>query len=402
MTGPRTGATSRALAQVGFLAGIAVPAVAVSVVTEAQLGTASASASPLLVAGLAVAFFTARLLAIRFPQGDEACVVLMVGLAALGVMEIRAILLVCVLSGVLDALVRYSQSPHPGSIARAQDAVRSAAVLGLLSPWQLIVRPLLMRSDSGDVLLAVAFAAGVTYALVDSFTLAIQQRLQGGHAVGHGMFSLLNSLIPVYLVHIAMGAVVLRVYPALGLWALAIGVLLTLILQNSVSLYMRIRRAYDDTIGALAHAAELDNPRDTGHSRRVADMSISVAREFGMSGNALGRVRYAALLHDIGRIGHIDVGVPRQHSQRGAEIVASIPFLADVAPLIGHQDDLQVQEDMIGAAIVGVCSRYDRLRERHGSRIALDILLADEQDGRREVVVALRKVAISQGVETSS
>jgi len=54
----------------------------------------------------------------------------------------------------------------------------------------------------------------------------------------------------------------------------------------------------------------------------------------GLPTHELELIGYAGLLHDIGRIGYSadlqDVG----HASRGADIVASIPFLADVARLI--------------------------------------------------------------------
>ena len=131
-----------------------------------------------------------------------------------------------------------------------------------------------------------------------------------------------------------MAAVAIRLYVESGAWAFPIALLLTLILQNSFNLYLRIRRGYSETISALAHAAELDRPHDSGHSRRVADLSIAVGRYIGLSSRDLERIGYAALLHDIGRMGEAGGESAEAHAHRGAEIVASVPFLADVAPLI--------------------------------------------------------------------
>ena len=393
MTSLRETKGKHTAARVAFLAGACVFAAAASTLTAELQGGFFSSWSPLSAGVLILAFSAARLLTIRFPQGDETCVVLMVGLTALGVMDVGSVLLVFTCSGLLDAVIRYSQDRISGGAFRAEDAVRSVAVLGLLSPWQLAIRPLLQDSGSGDEILVVVLVAGASYALLDALTLAIMQRLAGGgQPVGHGTIALLGSLASVYLVHIAMAAVVLRVYPALGLWGFAIALLLTLILQNSVSLYMKIRRAYGDTIGALAHAAELDCAEGTGRSRRVADTSIAVARKLGMSGNSLSTVRYAALLHDIGRIGFPSADQTDECANRGAEIVSSVPFLRDVAPLIGHQNDPEVPDSLIGAAVIGICSRYDRLRERSGSDVALETILRDEEGVRRDVALVLRKV----------
>lgn len=383
-----------------FIAGMCLLAAGVSALTAELQGGFLSAWSPLSAGVLVLAFSAARLLTIRFPQGDEACVVLMVGLTSLGVMDVGSVLLVSACSGLFDAVVRYSQDRTLGGVLRAEDALRGVAVLGLLSPWQLAIQPMLRDSSPGDEILVVVVVAGVSYALLDAFTLAIVQRLAGGgQPVGHGTLALLGSLASVYLVHIAMAAVVLRVYPSLGLWGFAIALLLTLILQNSVGLYMKIRRAYGDTIGALAHAAELDCAEGTGRSRRVADTSIAVARRMGMTGNSLSAVRYAALLHDIGRIGFASADQTSECANRGAEIVSSIPFLKDVAPLIGHQNDTDVPDSLVGAAVVGVCSRYDRLREHSGSDAALETILREEKGVRHDVALVLWRVAGSRREE---
>jgi putative nucleotidyltransferase with HDIG domain len=185
------------------------------------------------------------------------------------------------------------------------------------------------------------------------------------------------------MVHITMAAVALRVYPSLGMWGLAIALLLTLILQNSFNLYLRIRRAYAQTITALAHAAEMDRPQDVGHAERVADLAIAVGRESGLSSIDLERVGYGALLHDIGRIGYEGEDADTRHPVRGAEIVEAVPFLEGVAPLIRyHRDSDDDDAAPEGAVIVGVCCRYDSLRSRIGAKAALERLEAEEE-GRR-------------------
>ncbi len=176
--------------------------------------------------------------------------------------------------------------------------------------------------------------AGMMYSGLDILTMAVQQRIAGGLPVAQGIATLQRPLATMYLVHLAMAAVAVRLYAESGAWAFPIALLLTLILQNSFNLYLRIRRGYADTIGALAHAAELDRPHDSGHARRVADLAVAVGRRMGLSSRELERIGYAALLHDIGRMGDVGDDMSGVHAHRGAEIVASIPFLEHVAPLI--------------------------------------------------------------------
>lgn len=334
-----------------------------------------------LAVGLAVAFFATRLLTIRLPQGDDVYVTLVVALGALAIADIAVILVAFVAACIVELIARFSSVSKSAARARALDAVRAAAVLGLIAPWQLVLRPLVDASAGGDIIIAWVVVAGMTYAGIDILTMAIQQRIAGGLSVVQGVLALQRPLVTMYLVHIAMGAVAVRLYAESGLWAFPIALLLTLILQNSFNLYLRIRRGYADTISALAHAAELDRPHDSGHARRVADLAVAVGRRMGLSSRDLERIGYAALLHDIGRMGELAEDTSGAHAQRGAEIVASIPFLADVAPLVDRPLDSD-EVHPIGAEIVRLCSRYDRLRAEVGASAALETL--GEEAGAQE------------------
>ncbi len=61
--------------------------------------------------------------------------------------------------------------------------------------------------------------------------------------------------------------------------------------------------AYDATIEGWSRALDLRDKETEGHSRRVTDMTVTVARAMGMSEEDLVHVRRGALLHDIGKMG---------------------------------------------------------------------------------------------------
>ncbi len=381
-----------ATAQVLFVVLLSVAGVTAALYATSQ-ADASAGFDYLSAGGFAVAFFVLRLMALRLPQGDEVPITVMAGLCALGVLDVPEALASTAAVGLLDAAARFAQSPGAQSARRGIDAVRAVAVLGLVAPTQPLLRIVLTDERVGDLALIPILAVGLVYALLDVLTVSVQERLTGGASVIQGVQLLLRPLANVYLVHIAMAAVVLRVYPALGMWGFAIAVLMTLILQNSFNLYLRIRRAYGDTIEALAHAAELDRPHDAGHAQRVADLSIAVGRRMALPSAELEHLRYAALLHDLGRIGHPEDEEEAVHAARGADIVAQIPFLAPVAPLIAeHHERAGSPDAPLGADIIGVCSHYDRLRRSQGVSPALATLRAEESGRRLAVVEELDRV----------
>lgn len=65
-------------------------------------------------------------------------------------------------------------------------------------------------------------------------------------------------------------------------------------------------RAYDSTLEGWARALELRDKETEGHSRRVTEMTLRLAREMGMLDEELLHVRRGALLHDIGKMGMPD------------------------------------------------------------------------------------------------
>ena len=62
-------------------------------------------------------------------------------------------------------------------------------------------------------------------------------------------------------------------------------------------------RAYDATIEGWARALELRDMETEGHSRRVVELTLGLARKMGVPGEQLAHIRQGALLHDIGKMG---------------------------------------------------------------------------------------------------
>ena len=70
--------------------------------------------------------------------------------------------------------------------------------------------------------------------------------------------------------------------------------------------------AYDATIEGWSRALELRDNETEGHTQRVADLTVRLARLFGLSDAELVQVRWGALLHDIGKMGIPD-GILLKH-----------------------------------------------------------------------------------------
>jgi len=143
-------------------------------------------------------------------------------------------------------------------------------------------------------------------------------------------------------------------------------------------------RAYQDALNTLAAAVETKDSGTVGHARRVADYATAVARTFGVSGAELRRIEYAALLRDIGKvkIPHRVLNktdpltaeeweIVKSHVALGAEMAASVPFLAHTADLIqhhhenwdgtGYPDGMAGEDIPLGSRILAVATDYDAM-----------------------------------------
>jgi GAF domain-containing protein len=74
-------------------------------------------------------------------------------------------------------------------------------------------------------------------------------------------------------------------------------------LQRSNS---ELNQAYDATIEGWSRALDLRDRETEGHTQRVAEMTVKLARAFGLCEAELVQVRWGSLLHDIGKMGILD------------------------------------------------------------------------------------------------
>ncbi|GAB4540913.1 MAG: response regulator [Thermodesulfovibrionia bacterium] len=142
--------------------------------------------------------------------------------------------------------------------------------------------------------------------------------------------------------------------------------------------------SFEGTINALLLAIDAKDSYTNAHSRRVSDLSCLIAKALSLEPSAIDGLKYAALIHDIGKIG-IDETILRkqgsltideyevmqEHPKIGARIVSSVPFLQDAVPVIlyhherfngtGYPKGIKGEKIPLTARIVAIADAIDAM-----------------------------------------
>jgi HD-GYP domain-containing protein (c-di-GMP phosphodiesterase class II) len=164
----------------------------------------------------------------------------------------------------------------------------------------------------------------------------------------------------------------------------AVGVEKTELIEKLQTRNKDLQEAYVSTIKGWANALELRDEETRGHSDRVVQMAVDMARKFGISGENLEHFRDGALLHDIGKMGVPDGillkpgkltedewVVMKKHPVFAYNLLKGIPFLSDALEIpyyhherwdgSGYPQGLRGESIPLSARIFAVVDVWDAL-----------------------------------------
>jgi putative nucleotidyltransferase with HDIG domain len=181
-----------------------------------------------------------------------------------------------------------------------------------------------------------------------------------------------------------------------------------------------------ETIRTLATAIDAKDPYTRGHSERVSSYSMAIARHLGLNQDEVFRIRIAAILHDVGKLGIRDgilnkpggltddeFAIMRRHAEIGAQIMSPIRMLKDIIPGIrnhhetwdgkGYPDGIRGEGIPLVARIIGAADTFDAMTTTrpYQKAMTLDYVMGKMQamSGSRfdpQVVLAL-EAAVQAG-----
>jgi hypothetical protein len=163
--------------------------------------------------------------------------------------------------------------------------------------------------------------------------------------------------------------------------------------------------AYSATMAALCQAVETKDFYTPGHSERVSWGATLLARQIGMGAERVEAIRYAGMLHDVGKLGvptkvlqktgpltEEELAAIQLHPMRGLEIVRQIGFLTEALDgIMHHHERMDGQGYPMGLAgdeipefarVIAVADAFDSMTSTRSYRGARSV---------EEAVAELRK-----------
>ena len=251
-------------------------------------------------------------------------------------------------------------------------------------------------------------------AIVVAFAAAAAVHVATNHALIWGIYRLdrgsgmlrreaLESSLPLLLAsdlgYACLGLVIASLWQIMG-WFAALLVLVPLFVARwAMGQFAEQQRAYAATMNALCQAVETKDYYTRGHGDRVSRGAVMIARQIGMSSDRTDAIRFAGMLHDVGKL-----GVPTQvlqktgpltedeyaaiqlHPMRGLEIVREIGFLYEALNGIMHHHEridgrgypmgLAGHEIPEFARVIAVADAFDSMTSTRSYREAKSIRLA--------------------------
>lgn len=168
-----------------------------------------------------------------------------------------------------------------------------------------------------------------------------------------------------------------------------------------------LQESFEDVVMALAAAIEAKDKGTEGHVQRVAETTVAVGKRLGIDGRRLTLLRYASILHDVGKIGvpepvlnkrdpltEAERAVVKRHVSVGVEILDGVRLLGPAIPFIRYHQErwdgdtearypgyfgLKGEEIPQEARIIAVVDAYDAMTNGRPYREARSTMEALEE-----------------------
>lgn len=163
-----------------------------------------------------------------------------------------------------------------------------------------------------------------------------------------------------------------------------------------------LEKSVEDIFSVVSKLVETRDPYTAGHERRVSQLATAIAKKLGLPADKTEAIMFAALVHDVGKIGIPaeilakpskltieEYGLVLGHPQNGYDILKTVSLPWNVAEIIlqhheringsGYPQSLKSDEILLEAKIIGVADVVEAMSSARPYRPALGINKAIEE-----------------------
>jgi len=245
-------------------------------------------------------------------------------------------------------------------------------------------------------LVPMVTACGVYFAL-DSIRVTTALAPSSWRSAWRAWDQLYGRVLVHHVSFLALGCWIAVVALHVGPWALPLLLVPVVMARHAFAHYVGIRGDLKDCVRALSEVLDEVDPYTRQHSVRVAQYAVRLARELGVSESDVEDLEYAALVHDLGKIGpqhqrilqkpgaltNEDQRTLRGHPATGAGIIGKVGALRRAAEIVrlhherpdgrGYPLGLRGDQVPMGARILNVADAFDAMTSDRSYRRALDV-----------------------------
>ncbi|MEI8082109.1 MAG: HD domain-containing phosphohydrolase [Actinomycetes bacterium] len=355
------------------------------------------------VAVLAVLAVLAELVTLTFLRGSDVAISYPITVAAMVLFGPTTATFI----GILGAVFAIGWRQRPATL-KVVFNLGEAAVCDLAAAWTYVLLggPVIALGNpaSGELqrtlsqwpqFLVPILAAAVVAVVANVALLVAVISLSDGlppstvlRGLGLGMFTVVH--LSLAFVGLAIAFVIVS-YSWLGLIVFAFPILSA---RQIFQYYARMQYDYPDTVRILVRSIEAKDEYTRGHSERVADYADRFCQSLRLSGSQTEEIRFAAMLHDLGKMGvrvevlnkpgRLDAAEydeMKQHPVLALGIVSKIPGTDRLLPVIrhhhervdgrGYPDGIAGEAIPLAARLLAVCDTYDAMTSTRPYRPAL-------------------------------
>ncbi len=244
----------------------------------------------------------------------------------------------------------------------------------------------------------------LVYFIVNKGSVALAVSLSNGVAVREAWDRIGKEAFATDLLSSTLAVLLVFLYVKLQLLGLAILIFPLFLVRQLYQMNLQLQEELEEKLELMVKAMEARDPYTSGHSRRVSEYALAIARELRLPATELDSIKRAALLHDVGKIYEEFAPLLRKegrlapdermtmqtHVTRSAQLVATAARLrGSVEGMIkhhhenydgtGYPDGLTGEHIPIGARIIMIADTIDAMTSDRPYRRAMSLARAIEE-----------------------